>query len=293
MSGKQRSRNFVFTHNNYPDTVLQDTLDCKFMCYGKEGKEDGKTPHLQGFVSFTDAKTLTAVIKKLKGCHVEVCIDFAAAITYCKKEGDYTERGVVPLTQEEKGQTEKERWRKILKCAQEGNTEWLQENEPQVFMLHGKAIDRVYKKAKLAPETLEGQLNHQWYYGPPGTGKSVAARSENPGAYIKDPTTLWWDDYADEDVVIIDDFDKYQLKMSGDMKRWLDRYPFQAQHKGGYQLIRPKKLVITSNYHPRGIWDDEITQQAILRRVTVKNFGDHAFNPNNKRTRDPEDNIIS
>ena len=45
-----RSRCFTFTMNNYPDTSMVDSMECKFMIYGKEGKEPDKTDHLQGFM---------------------------------------------------------------------------------------------------------------------------------------------------------------------------------------------------------------------------------------------------
>jgi len=69
--------------------------------------------------------------------------------------------------------------------------------------------------------------------------------------------------------VIIDDFDKFQVKQGGDMKRWLDRYAFQAQFKGGYLFIRPRKIIVTSQYRPSEIWDDEKTVDAITRRVFI------------------------
>lgn len=265
-----RIRNFCFTHNNYPDTQLQDNLECKYIIYGKEVGESG-TPHLQGLVTFANGRSLSAAIKALPGCHVEVARNLTAAIEYCKKDGDYTERGTAPLTPKDKGDKEKERWQSIL--AHAGDAEWLEENEPMVALIHDRALERAAKRARPEPQTLDtAKMPHEWYYGAPGTGKSRAARDANPGAYIKDPQNRWWDGYQDQDVVIIDDFDKYQVKMGGDMKRWLDRYPFQAESKGSQTLIRPKKIIITSNYHPDEIWEDSITQEAIKRRVHITQF---------------------
>lgn len=35
-------------------------------------------------------------------------------------------------------------------------------------------------------------------------------------------------------------------------------------------MIRPKHVIVTSNYHPEDIWsDDQITLSCILRRFTV------------------------
>lgn len=266
-----RFRNFCFTYNNYPSTELGDNLACKYIIYGKEVGESG-TPHLQGCVVFPSGKTLSSVIKLLPGCHVEVCRNLTASIEYCKKEGDYTERGKAPLTQQEKGLNEKDRWKRILEAAQNGEHEWLEENEPQVSILHDKALERARKRARPTPQILD-ELEHEWWYGEPGTGKTSKALRDYPKAYIKDPQNRWWDGYNGEEVIVIDDFDKYQVSQGGDMKRWLDRYPFQAPVKGGYELIRPKKIIVTSNYHPNEIWEDSITQAAIHRRVTVTKFG--------------------
>ena len=116
-------------------------------------------------------------------------------------------------------------------------------------------------------------LEHEWWYGKTGTGKSWKAERENPGAYIKDPQERWWDGYDGEEVVIIDDFDKYQVKQGGDMKRWMDHRPFRAPIKGGYLTIRPRKIIVTSNYHPDQIWEDEETRDPIKRRVRIVRFG--------------------
>ncbi len=80
-----RSRIFTFTRNNPGDEHGEDTTPCKYMIYGKEVGESG-TPHRQGTIQFTNAKTEDAVRKILKGCHVEICKDFAASIKYCKKK---------------------------------------------------------------------------------------------------------------------------------------------------------------------------------------------------------------
>lgn len=282
-------RNFTLTFNNYPDTTLVDTIQCKYIIYAKEVGASG-TPHLQGFITFLSPKTLSAAIKALPGCHVEIARTLTAAINYCKKldaetllpTQEFTERGTPPLEPKEKGLKEKLRWKRILDAAEKGDTDWLKQEEPQVYLLHDRALERAHKKARKTPQTLEGEtLHHEWKFGPPGTGKSWTARKENPGAYIKDPKTQWWDNYRGESTVIIDDFDKYQVSQGGDMKRWLDIYPFQAQYKGGSELIRPEKIVVTSNYHPKDIWEDPITIKAITRRVLLTHFPDKTpFNYN-------------
>ena len=90
-----------------------------------------------------------------------------------------------------------------------------------------------------------------------------------PNAYIKDASSHWWDGYNGEEVVIIDDLDKYHVKLGYYLKVWGDHYPFPAQIKGGQMMARPKKIIITSNYHPREIWTDSQTVEPIARRFKI------------------------
>jgi len=58
--------------------------------------------------------------------------------------------------------------------------------------------------------------------------------------------------------------------MLGNLKRWGEHQPFSAEDKyGAFRTIRPKHVVVTSNYHPREIWPNETESAPIMRRFKV------------------------
>lgn len=269
----ERSRNFAFTLNNYTQAEFDELfeVDCK---YYVDGKENVSTPHLQGYISFPNARTLKALKKVNPRAHWEIARGTPAQNrAYCIKDGDFREKGVLPMDAKAKGECEKDRWAHIIKLAQAGDWDTLISEYPDVYGPKLKNLEYINKKRPRDLSTINGDLTHEWIVGETGCGKSRKAREENPGAYIKNPNVKWWDGYNGEEVVIIDDFDKYQVSQGGDMKRWLDRYAFQAEFKGGMEMVRPKKIVVTSQYYPQDIWgEDQKTVDAIMRRIKLIDF---------------------
>lgn len=145
--------------------------------------------------------------------------------------------------------------------------------DDEIYIKHYSSLKGIAKDHMKKPEDLPpGAKTAKWWYGAPGTGKTHAASTEYPGAYRKAADTKWWDGYNNEEVVIIDDFDKYHIKESYHLKIWLDRYAFLAEVKNGACWIRPKLLIITSNYRPEDIWTDPMTLGAIKRRCEFTHF---------------------
>ena len=114
------------------------------------------------------------------------------------------------------------------------------------------------------------ELDNEWHWGATGTGKSRGTRARYPDAYIKS-CNMWWDGYAGEEVVIIDELSPD--KVSADrMKMWADHHPFVAESKGGMMRIRPKKIIVTSNYSIEEVYPGAKDVDAIARRFKVHHY---------------------
>lgn len=268
-----KSRSYVFTLNNYEaaDVARVDALPCRYMVYGKEVGESG-TPHLQGFVMFKSQRHFASVRKALLGAHIESARQPYQAMEYCKKEGDFVERGDPPMSPVVKGQKGKEYWEEQLRLVKEGQMDSV---DPKLQITHAKSLDYVRFKHLAKERRPPVPIASEWWYGPTGTGKSREARETYPDAYIK-LANKWWDHYEYEEVVLLEDFDINHEKLGYHLKIWADHYTFKAEVKGGTMDIRPKKIIITSNYHPNEIWTDPNTLRPIERRFKIRRFAELA-----------------
>ena len=86
-----------------------------------------------------------------------------------------------------KEKEKKKRWRRIFEKAEEGDEDWLKENEPNVAFKH-MATFRSHKKAKKEPLNYV-DTPHEWWVGPTGTGKSKKVWEEYPTHYAKRRTS--------------------------------------------------------------------------------------------------------
>lgn len=102
----------------------------------------------------------------------------------------------------------------------------------------------------------------------------------NQDAYYSKNANKWWDGYSPTmNMVLLDDLGKEGEMLGSYIKRWTDRYPFNAEVKGSSIVIRPELIVITSNFWPHDIWGDANTLLPILRRIQIITFGDEVERP--------------
>lgn len=155
-----------------------------------------------------------------------------------------------------------------------------------------KRIECDYREVPVALD----KLDNEWIYGSTGVGKSTIARKENPDFYDKSHNK-WFENYKGEACVLIDDLGKEcSAWIASYLKRWGDHYPFPIDVKYASNNIRPQRIVITSNYHPKELFSGE-DLEAILRRYKIRHIvqlekEDHTVSTKRKATAAGLDNDL-
>ena len=161
----------------------------------------------------------------------------AQAINYCKKDGDYTERGKIRDGKDS-------RWADVIDLAEKGELDTIKEEYPDIYFMHKQKIESMVTRTF---EPINDDLhNHfEWWVGPTGTGKSRTAWEQFGNKRYLKGIHKWWDGYNYEEVVIIEEADPKRCEhMAHYFKTWFDHYPFRAEVKCSMlNNIRPTKMV--------------------------------------------------
>lgn len=267
-----RGKNFVFTLNNYTyeqEESIKNLCDNRvtFVAYSHEIAPSTGTPHLQGYLHHKNALRFDS-IRRWFPWHIEIMRgSFHQNQVYCSKQDTLLKFGTEPLTQSDGARmTNQERW----SAAKEGRFEDL---DPE----HVKTYEYIFAKYKPKPISRP-TLDNIFIQGPSGCGKSRWAHETFPGHYRKG-FNKWWDGYMGEDVVILDDMSPRHTEFLQDyLKNWTDHYPFPAEVKGGCMMIRPKTIIITSQYTLQELFPEEKSVEAMNRRWQWRMYYNPVYN---------------
>jgi len=279
-----RSRNYVFTLNNYTEQELfaiRSTVHggrAKYIAFqGEIG--GGGTKHLQGLAIFRDAVTIRAAGQRLGTArfHWE-CMrgTFEQALAYTRKPDTadpdlpWEEHGDKPAV----GQGTRSDWEAIRDKLKDGGTlHDVAEEFPGHLIRCGRGIETLQSLYR-RPRDPSQPPTVLWFWGPTGTGKSRAAHDSYPDAYVKMPANKWWDGYEQQPAVIIDDY-RRDFSTFAELLRLLDRYPHRVEKKGASIQFNSSTIIITTPKPPEETWagrtEEDLAQ--LMRRITeVREF---------------------
>lgn len=252
-----------------PEVRLLGLYD--YLVYGLEVAPETGKKHWQGYVVLTTKLRLSPLKKQSSSdtWHWEIARSAPAVNrSYCVKDGDYREFGTIPLTVH---QARDERLADMRDLARQGKIEEIGDKYPSEYIRHIFAFEHIARRNLVFPPDAD-DVTGIWIQGKPGSGKSSYARATYPDFYSKLPNK-WWCGYNNQPHVIIDDLSKSHEMLGYHIKIWTDRYAFPAEIKGGMTGIRPKFVIITSNYTVDAIFSDPATREAIKRRCKLIDQG--------------------
>lgn len=305
-----RTRNAFFTWNNPSDAqaIITSLQEWKIVTYGVVGEEVGEacgTPHLQGYLEFSN-QVAWSVVKKTLDCH---CVARKAtpehAASYCKKgsqpKSEWKEEGVdgpnfgMDAKVTEWGTITQQGKRNDLTPACDAIKEGVPmrqvaQDHPELFVKYHKGLialqSILIQPRDEVPEVIV-------YHGGTGVGKSRIAREQLDAVrYVWHPQQAqWFDGYAGEKHVLFEEF-RGQIPF-GMLLSLLDRYDCKIQYKGRMCEFAGTKIILTSPLHPTQWYkQDELAAHdkvdQLLRRITkIVDLDEQQA----KRRRLEEDNI--
>lgn len=294
-----RSMHFCFTwfyENNKPEEVLKRYYDNNddlvvFILGGYEICPSTQKKHIQGYIQLNKKKTFKVFMKEFQTfiknkCHMQMCMGSSEQNKfYCEKEGNVFSFGDIQdiISKYQKVNDDREKRvgpTKVIKSYYENGGDSLKlivkEAADNVSAIkYAESLHKYYDK----PRGRHDRVRLSYYYGLPGTGKTFSASKEldddKKAYYVKDADKpKWWDQYDGEKYVIIDDLrDKIDF---GSLLNIVNPSPYLTEFKGGSRQLKATDFVITTNYTPTGLYNDELyrkeSMMPLLRRMNKIRF---------------------
>lgn len=259
-----RFRRYCFTVNNYTEQDISDvnSLECLYLVYGFETGEQG-TIHMQGYVVFKNPMAFETLKKKIPRAHIEVALKgHEANIRYCKKDGNYFEKGKLPEMKRSKL-----------------NIDELQRIKPKDLIQHlngTRLLIGMSLENQMLDEIRNDCLEKPYIYyihGSTGTGKTYLAYKIATQKWENDEiaTLDWKNGFAicnnyQAKCLILPEFRPSNVDASTFLQ-FCDGYGCVLNIKGSHCYIRPRMIIICSIKSPYEIYRDEMNEQ-FIRRIT-------------------------
>lgn len=274
------------------EAVLRSLEECGQVIYVVYQVEECPTtgrPHIQGYVEFTNAKTMSAVKSCLRSTRVNLqprraeCRSQARA--YCMKP-DSRVRGPYEIGNYRGAEVRGKRndLLEMYESMESGMAPWqLLDKFKDRYLRYSRMCD-VYYKVKLSRPRPFRDVFVAVLVGTPGLGKTRAVLDRFPLGDVYSPLTLngalWFDGYTGQPVLLLDDFYGGIIRYS-ELLRLLDGYQIQLPVKGASTYSNWSCVFITSNSSPRSWYSKDSVPDisALERRIDRDTSADSTWDP--------------
>lgn len=251
----------------------------RYLIYQMETCPKTQRDHWQGYLELFDQTSLKDVSALFEGKapHLEQRRGTRKqAMDYCRKgvtaiEGTLTEFGKVDTKQGARGDLAA--FTADIKTGMSDAK--LCEKHPGAMFLHGAKVDRFRSQIKndIPPGSKRTwETKGTWLWGPSGAGKSHKARELGGDAAYWKPIGKYWDGYAGESTVILEELTVGDVPRTV-MCKLVDKYPLLVNAKGiAHVPFLARHVIVTSNDHPRVVMGDT-WWSTIERRFDIVEFG--------------------
>lgn len=273
-----RFKNACVTVNNIDDTRAIDNyfnLPNEAVKYCVYQWEKVSHVHIQAYMEFASCKSMEQIQSICGGgSHIEKRSKTAKqASEYCKKDDSrYDNRGPYEWGQIS-NQGKRSDLDEIVTDMRSGvSLHELVDRNPSQFVRYGRGLREVQQMLRPRPRGYTRKtVNVLW--GPPGVGKSYFVHTlmdlTNQNLYIKCPSMKWWDNYQEEEHVLLDEFPG---SMSAkETKVILGEVNGPLETKGGsFTTDKIQVYWITSNYDPEEWFTaaSDVDRAAVRRRLS-------------------------
>lgn len=254
-------RQWIGTWNNYaPEDVERFRVWCNsnttYSICGHEVAPTTGTPHLQSFHQMKGRPRFSSFKTVFPSVAVTPVTQDNGCAAYCAKDDNVAFKTGEYIQKTPGRRTDLEA---VAKMAQQGCTlRELADTHPTAVVQYSgglKHLLSIYEK----PRDRSRPKYVCCLWGATNLGKTrrifdhIERLGETP--YVWDPDMgVWWDGYAGQKYVIMDEF-RGQMKR-GSFLRLTDRYPYRVQCKGGSMQFVADYIYITSPTHPEDWYDD-------------------------------------
>lgn len=248
----------------------------RYLIFGLEVAPTTGTKHIQGYIYFDEAKSMSATKKVLgdKKVHLTAAKGNADQNkTYCSKDGEFYEHGRKP----EQGMRNDLTGLRDMIVEGKKTVEQITMENPMAYHQYGRTLEKLEDITQRSKYRTE-MTKCRWITGGTGSGKSHEAfKNFSPDTHyvLNTEDKGWWDGYNGQETVIINDF-KGEIRY-GQLLQIIDKWPYSVPRRNRQPYpFTSKEVIITSINKPGDIYHnlskgDGIDQ--LLRRIDIQEIG--------------------